>query len=163
MGFELAVRGLVWRDNQVLLVRMNYGPLKGQWVAPGGLVNPDETVLEAAAREVLEESGVVMVPTGVLAVRHYVTASQNNLLTVVSGRYLSGEPKPDGRETDGAAFFSANDALALPNLYPVARLAITLSAGGEPPLRAHGGANPHFLFLLPADADLPAGLLPDRP
>jgi ADP-ribose pyrophosphatase YjhB (NUDIX family) len=163
MGFELAVRGLVWRNGEVLLVRMNYGPLKGEWGAPGGLVNPDETVLEAAAREVLEESGVVMVPTGVLSVRHYVTASQNNLLTVVSGLHLSGEPQPDGRETDGAAFFAVSDALALPNLYPVARLAITLSAGGEPPLRPHGGANPHFLFLLPADASLPAGLVPDRP
>ena len=163
MGFELAVRGLVWRGEQILLVRMNYGPLKGQWVAPGGLVHLNETVLEAAAREVLEESGVVMVPTGVLALRHYVTATQNNLLTVVSGRYLSGEPSPDGRETDAAAFFSAGDALALPNLYPVARLAITLSAGGAPALRPHDGANPHFLFLLPSDADVPATMVPDRP
>jgi 8-oxo-dGTP diphosphatase len=163
MGFELAVRGLVWRDGKILLVRMTYGPLKGQWVVPGGLVNPDETVLEAAAREVLEESGVVMVPTGVLALRHYVTASQNNLLAIVTGDYSGGEPRPDGRETDGAAFFSANDALALSNLYPVARLAITISAGEQPALRAHGGTNPHFLFLLPADAGLPAGLVPDRP
>lgn len=163
MGIELAVRGLVWRNDQVLLVRMNYGPLKGQWVAPGGLVNPNETVLEAAAREVLEESGVVMLPAGVLALRHYVTASQSNLLTLVSGRYLSGEPTPDGRETDAATFFAANDALALPNLYPVARLAIALSAGREPALRAHAGLNPHFQFLLPTDVDLPAGLVPDRP
>ena len=88
MGFELAVRGVVWRNGEVLLVRMTYGPLKGQWVAPGGLVNPDETVLEAAAREVLEESGVVMAPTGVLAIRHYVSASQNNLLTLVAGDFV---------------------------------------------------------------------------
>jgi 8-oxo-dGTP diphosphatase len=163
MGFELAVRGLVWRDGEVLLVRMNYGPLKGKWVVPGGLVNPDETILEAAAREVLEESGVVMIPTGVLALRHYVTASQNNLLSVVSGRHVTGEPTPDGRETDGAAFFSVSDALALPNLYAVGRLAITLSVGGDPPLRAHDGAHPHFLFLLPATVDVPADLVPDHP
>jgi ADP-ribose pyrophosphatase YjhB (NUDIX family) len=163
MGFELAVRGLVWRDGQVLLVRMNYGPLTGQWVAPGGLVHADETILEAAAREVLEESGVQMVPTGILAVRHYVTASQNNLLTIVSGRYLSGEPKPDGRETDAAGFFSPGDALALPRLYAVARLAVSLSADQPPPLCPYGGTNRHFQFLLPADADLPAGLVPDRP
>jgi 8-oxo-dGTP diphosphatase len=154
---------MVWRGDQVLLVRMNYGPLKGQWVAPGGLVHPDETVLEAAAREVLEESGVVMAPTGVLALRHFVTASQNNLLTVVAGRYLSGEPHPDGHETDAAAFFSAVDALALPGLYPVARLAITLSTRGAPALRPNDGANPHFLFLLPTDVNVPAGMAPDRP
>jgi 8-oxo-dGTP diphosphatase len=163
MGFELAVRGLVWRNNEVLLVRMGYGQLKGLWVAPGGLVHLDETILEAAAREVLEESGVVMAPTGVLAIRHYVTAAQNNLLTLVSGRYLSGEPRPDMLETDGAAFFSTDDALALPNLYPVARLAVTLSAGEAPALHPHDGPNAHFQFLLPAGADLPAGLVPARP
>ncbi len=163
MGFELAVRGLVWRDGQVLLVRMNYGPLKGQWVAPGGLVNQQETILEAAAREVLEESGVVMAPTGVLALRHYVTASQNNLLSLVSGRYVSGEPRPDGRETDAAAFLPPGEALALPNLYPVARLAITLSEEEGPALRSHDGGNPHFQFLLPAGLEVPAALVPNRP
>jgi 8-oxo-dGTP diphosphatase len=163
MGFELAVRGLVWRGEQVLLVRMNYGPLKGRWVAPGGLVHPNETMLEAAAREVLEESGVVMAPTGVLALRHYVAASQNNLLAVVTGRYLSGEPHPDGHETDAAAFFPPAEALALPNLYPVARLAITLAKGGYPALRPNDGPNPHFLFMLPWDADIPAGMAPDLP
>jgi 8-oxo-dGTP diphosphatase len=163
MGFELAVRGLVWRGDQVLLVRMNYGPLKGQWVAPGGLVHANETVLEAAAREVLEESGVLMAPTGVLALRHYVSAIQNNLLTVVCGRYLGGEPHSDGHETDAAEFFSPDDALALPNLYPVARLAITLSTGGTPALRPNDTPNRHFLFLLPADVIVPPGLIPNGP
>lgn len=163
MSFELAVRGLVWRDGHILLVHMRYGPLTGQWVAPGGLVNPQETILDAAMREVLEESGVAMAPTGVLALRHYVTATQNNLLMVVSGRYVNGEPVPDGHETDAAAFFPAADALALPNLYPVARLAITLSADHEPALRPHNGSNPCFQFLLPTNLDVPAGLIPDQP
>ena len=84
---RLAVRGLVRHEGRVLLVRMTYGPLKGQWVLPGGLVAPGETLLEAAVREVLEESGVVMAPADVLALRHYVTGDRSNLLCVVAGEW----------------------------------------------------------------------------
>ena len=160
---ELAVRGLVWRDGQVLLVRMNYGPLKGKWLVPGGLVNPDETVLEAVVREVREESGVEMAVTGVLGLRHYVTETQNNLLTILVGRYVGGEPCADGREVNDARFFTVQEALALENLYPVARLAITLFRQGAMGLQAYPGPNPHFQFMLPVGLEIPPELVPSRP
>lgn len=163
MGIELAVRGFVWRDGRVLLVRTNFGALKGKWVLPGGLVQAGETILEAVVREVREESGVEMAPESAMALRHYVEGDRNNLLTVIVGRWLAGEPQPDGREVNAAAFFDLDEALGLEGLYPVGRLALMLARRNPEGLRVHPGANPHFQFLLPANLDVPAGLVPERP
>jgi 8-oxo-dGTP diphosphatase len=42
----------------VLLVKRAHEPLKGQWSLPGGAVEVGETVTEAVAREVREETGL---------------------------------------------------------------------------------------------------------
>ena len=44
--------------NEVLLVQRKHEPFQGKWCIPGGFVDPDEKVLEAARRELQEETGV---------------------------------------------------------------------------------------------------------
>ena len=46
------------QDQQVLLVQMNYGKFKGQWILPGGMLEPAEFPHQAAQRETLEETGL---------------------------------------------------------------------------------------------------------
>ena len=50
--------GVVFRDDAVLLIRRGYPPRQGIWTFPGGVVEIGETVREACAREVLEETGL---------------------------------------------------------------------------------------------------------
>ncbi len=56
----LAVGAVVFKDNQVLLVKRGNPPAKGDWAIPGGSVKIGETLQEAAQREILEETGIVI-------------------------------------------------------------------------------------------------------
>jgi 8-oxo-dGTP diphosphatase len=55
---KLGASACVWKDGKVLLVQRAKPPL-GLWSLPGGHVEFGETAVAAAARELLEESGVV--------------------------------------------------------------------------------------------------------
>jgi 8-oxo-dGTP diphosphatase len=57
---------VVWQDERVLLIRRGRAPRLGQWGLPGGAQSAGETLFEAAAREVLEETGLEVVPQAVV-------------------------------------------------------------------------------------------------
>jgi ADP-ribose pyrophosphatase YjhB (NUDIX family) len=59
---------LVVRDGQVLLGRRAVEPGLGMWDIPGGFLEPWEHPADAAAREVLEETGLRVRMTGLLTV-----------------------------------------------------------------------------------------------
>jgi 8-oxo-dGTP diphosphatase len=59
-GVAADVAVFAFRDGgmNVLLVRRRYEPYESYWALPGGLLEPDETLEEAAERELREETGV---------------------------------------------------------------------------------------------------------
>lgn len=62
--YRLAAGVYVMRGSQILMLERARGMMLGFWSVPGGVVDPDETPQEAAARELFEEAGLT--PTGPL-------------------------------------------------------------------------------------------------
>ena len=61
---------------KVLLVRRGNEPLKGEWSLPGGAVELGETLQQGVVREVLEETGLVVVPAGIVEVLDRITRDE---------------------------------------------------------------------------------------
>lgn len=56
----LGVGALIFDGPKLLIVERGREPLKGFWSLPGGAVETGETLAEAIAREVLEETGLIV-------------------------------------------------------------------------------------------------------
>ncbi len=94
----LGAIAVVIRADQVLLVRRRKEPDAGKWGFPGGHVEPGETALAAAARELAEETSVRASPqrylTNVDVVIHDDAGVLlfHYLLAAVLCRYEAGRP-----------------------------------------------------------------------
>jgi 8-oxo-dGTP diphosphatase len=56
----LGVGGIVFKDDQVLLVKRGKEPGLGRWSIPGGVVDLGETAARALKREIQEETGLIV-------------------------------------------------------------------------------------------------------
>ena len=72
----------------VLLVRRGEEPFKGMWATPGGFKRPDETLGEAARRELSEETGVD-VPSLLTQYGAYGDPGRDPRMNVVTVAYLA--------------------------------------------------------------------------
>jgi ADP-ribose pyrophosphatase YjhB (NUDIX family) len=63
-----AVGVVVFRGDEVLLVRRGKEPRSNNWSIPGGAQETGETVFEAARRELMEETGIDARITGLIDV-----------------------------------------------------------------------------------------------
>jgi ADP-ribose pyrophosphatase YjhB (NUDIX family) len=80
----------VTADGEVVLLRRGIDPGRGSWAQPGGFLEVDETVAEAAVRETLEETGLIVRPGEIVGLYSRLEAAVVVLAfeaTVVSGTY----------------------------------------------------------------------------
>ena len=86
------------RNDEVLLVRRSKDPFKGHWTAPGGKREPGESLRECAARELLEETGLVAETCIRLGSGHPDTGRLENrqhaFYVRASGRDAAFKPEP---------------------------------------------------------------------
>jgi len=63
---------LVFKENEVLLIKRGKPPLRGTWSLPGGRCRENENLKEAAGREVKEECGIDVAVTDLLKLFEYI-------------------------------------------------------------------------------------------
>jgi mutator protein MutT len=119
-GYNIGVGGAVVRDDKLLFIRRASRHGRGNWQLPGGFIEPNETIEQAVVREVQEEAGVIAEVEAVLGLRsRYDPNSGNGVYIILLLRPISGEPIPDGHETDHAEYFTLGQISELKPLPPV--------------------------------------------
>ncbi|MDO9588488.1 MAG: NUDIX hydrolase [Brevundimonas sp.] len=89
-----AVGVVCLRGEEVLLIRRGTPPRQGEWSLPGGRIEPGERAVDAALRELREETGVEAEITGLIDVVDglFPEAGRHYVLIDYAARWLSGEP-----------------------------------------------------------------------
>ena len=99
-------------DRRLLLVRRGHAPDLGLWSIPGGRVEAGETDAEALIREMREETGLTVEPTGFLGSVERRTAGDAVLLirdytaVVTGGSLAAGDDAADVRWVSADALAS---------------------------------------------------------
>lgn len=101
-----SVTGLVIRHGKVLLARHTYGAGKGMLIVPGGYVENGETPQDALKREFLEETGIVVEPKEVIAIRF----NSHDWYVAFAADYVSGEAHSDGDENSEVVWMDVEEA-----------------------------------------------------
>lgn len=114
---------------KVLLIKEQEEPYQGEWVVPQGYVKRDETVSEAARREVREELGVEVDLEGLVGVYDATSMVGSErvhyVIVCYLGRIRTGEPRPTVEAIDSAWVDVRNRFQGV--AAPVQRLLVDLS------------------------------------
>lgn len=105
---KVAVGVAVFHDDRLLLVRRTMNPGRGRWSLPGGYLDLGEQPREAAAREALEEAGVVVTVGAVIDVFANPIEEGGAVFILFEATWVSGSPVP-GDDADAAAFFGRDE------------------------------------------------------
>lgn len=95
----VGVGAVVLHAGKFLSVLRGSPPLQGEWSLPGGVLELGEMLREAVVREVLEETGVVIAPSGVIEVFDRLQHDQDGrvqyhyVLVDYLCEYISGDPR----------------------------------------------------------------------
>jgi len=126
---------VVFRNEEVLLVKRKKAPYKGQWSIPGGKQRLGETVTKAARRELMEETGVEVNELTLIDVIDIIVPDEEGkilyhyIVADYRAHWLSGECSP-GDDAQDVQWFNLNKLGSISLLDKTKK--IILKAVGKP-------------------------------
>lgn len=100
-------------DDRILLIKRGREPGRGLWAVPGGKVRRGEPMRDAARREMLEETGLIVKVGDVVWVGEFIEDDHHLVLIDFLGIRTGGELRP-GDDADDARWVSLDEAAGYP-------------------------------------------------
>ncbi len=94
----LAASAAIVRDGKILVVRRARPPARGLFTLPGGVVEVGETLIEAVAREVREDTSLTIEPVALAGFRETIVRDAQDrverhfVILCFAARWQAGEP-----------------------------------------------------------------------
>jgi 8-oxo-dGTP diphosphatase len=132
----VGVGAIIIEQDRVVLVKRGQAPLAGEWSIPGGVLEVGETLRQAAAREVLEETGLRVEVDELLGVYDRILRDSGErtryhyVLIDFLCRRIDGEPQGAGDAAE-ARWFTRSELAGLllaPDTEDVIKLGFEKSA-----------------------------------
>ena len=111
---KITVDGVLFKDNEILLIKRKNPPFQGMWALPGGFVEYGETTETAVIREIKEETGLETQITSLVGV--YSDPQRDPRGHSISIVYLLKKIKGDLMGGDDALEASFHSIDGLPSL-----------------------------------------------
>jgi len=103
---RVAVGAVIFKDEKVLMVLRGKPPAENKWSIPGGCVELGETLQEAAKRETIEETGILILAREPVYTFDVIERDENGharfhyVIVDLAADYVSGEPRPGDDAVD---------------------------------------------------------------
>ena len=126
----LAVSAAIVRDGLILVVRRARAPANGLFSLPGGVVETGETLAEAIAREVREETALIIEPVALAGFRETIVRDAQDrverhfIIMCFAARWTAGEPVLN-EELSEARWVSPAELAGLPTTPGLAEIVAT--------------------------------------
>lgn len=109
----IIVGGVVEKDGKYLLVQEAKASCRGKWNLPAGHLDPDESILDGAKREIKEETNCDVELTGICQIFNKIHPETTFLGVIFTTKILTDSVKHRAEELLDAKLFTYDEILAM--------------------------------------------------
>ena len=108
---KIIVGGIIEKDGKILMVQEKKKMCYGKWNLPAGHLDPNETIVEGAVREMKEETGCDVEVTGVAIIANRVIPDDILVEIIFTTKLVKEDIKIDPEEILDVKWMDINDVL----------------------------------------------------
>lgn len=108
---EIIVGGIIKKDEKVLMVQEKKKKCYGKWNIPAGHLDPNETIIEGALREIREETGCEVEATGIAVLANRIMPDDVFVEIIFTTKLVKEDIKIDTEEILDVKWLDINDIL----------------------------------------------------